>query len=462
MSIRGFLRRNNYLGWGLLTSWGLCGMASFPDGPNAASAIGPAANCLAFGLAAVALFVGSTGKRLEPLFQNKRLSFCCALVMAASTAAMYLVENPAFGYLGLAVASSCYAWLSLAWGQAYRSLDAQEIERFSILSTLTSAAIYLASLILPAVAGAILRHLLPIASAACLLLCGEKTADASETSQPASPSIKWTAAATTVYALVLASPGLAIARDAQAFTVHELAIAGVPGIVLAAILVVYCVLYSQRINLNSFFRIICPLTVGGYFLLSTTGNIGFQIVGFCLVLAAQWMLYLFVWIWSCESTSGQNTHGLARLAALRACFDLGFLASGVAANTMYASLLAVPVPRIAFGLCALLCATLLFPEERSSGKENDEAVAQSGNWQNTVEAIARHVDAFADIHGLSARERQILLGLVRGHTSAAIRNEIGLAKSTVDTYTHRIYEKCGVSGRQELLDLFESVEHTFD
>ena len=60
-------------------------------------------------------------------------------------------------------------------------------------------------------------------------------------------------------------------------------------------------------------------------------------------------------------------------------------------------------------------------------------------------------------YGLSNRESEILAFALRGRTSERIAQELVISKSTVDTHLRRIYAKCGVHSRQELLDLAERV-----
>ena len=68
-------------------------------------------------------------------------------------------------------------------------------------------------------------------------------------------------------------------------------------------------------------------------------------------------------------------------------------------------------------------------------------------------------DRFCRICGkaaaLSARETEVLSLALRGRTNERIAQELFIAKSTADTHLRRIYSKCGVHSRQELLDLAE-------
>ena len=47
---------------------------------------------------------------------------------------------------------------------------------------------------------------------------------------------------------------------------------------------------------------------------------------------------------------------------------------------------------------------------------------------------------------------------LKGRTGERIAAEFYISKSTVDTHLRRIYAKCGVHGRQELIDLGERTE----
>lgn len=76
--------------------------------------------------------------------------------------------------------------------------------------------------------------------------------------------------------------------------------------------------------------------------------------------------------------------------------------------------------------------------------------------------IAKQADRFEDAcraltkrFKLSKRESEILPLALRGRTGERIASELFIAKSTVDTHLRRIYGKCGVHSRQELIDLGE-------
>jgi DNA-binding NarL/FixJ family response regulator len=52
---------------------------------------------------------------------------------------------------------------------------------------------------------------------------------------------------------------------------------------------------------------------------------------------------------------------------------------------------------------------------------------------------------------LSAREREVVRGLVRGHTGREMAAALGISKSSADTYRARVFRKLGVDSRAELI-----------
>ncbi|MEA5020344.1 MAG: LuxR C-terminal-related transcriptional regulator [Gordonibacter sp.] len=86
-----------------------------------------------------------------------------------------------------------------------------------------------------------------------------------------------------------------------------------------------------------------------------------------------------------------------------------------------------------------------------------------------LSVIARDADRFEDAcvlitsrFGLSKREAEILPFALKGRTGERIASEFFISKSTVDTHLRRTYAKCGVHGRQELIDLGESIVRQLD
>lgn len=78
-------------------------------------------------------------------------------------------------------------------------------------------------------------------------------------------------------------------------------------------------------------------------------------------------------------------------------------------------------------------------------------VARTDRFEEACALIARTAK-------LSKREAEILPLALRGRTAERIAGEFFISKNTVDTHLRRIYAKCGVHTRQELIDLGERTE----
>ena len=72
------------------------------------------------------------------------------------------------------------------------------------------------------------------------------------------------------------------------------------------------------------------------------------------------------------------------------------------------------------------------------------------NWHDCP-FVADATSRFAEAHGLTARERDVLELVVDGLDVAGIAEALVISTGTVKAHLHRIYKKVGVSGRVELM-----------
>ena len=126
-------------------------------------------------------------------------------------------------------------------------------------------------------------------------------------------------------------------------------------------------------------------------------------------------------------------------------FRTTFSAVGIAALVI---LLLGPLPRFEIAFAA----KTKTDNSRKNNETPTEAPQSISSRRN--ELIAQ----FAEMHGLTTRETEVLSLIVAGRNVPYIERELVLAKSTVKTHVKHIYAKCGVSSKQDLIDLVQAFE----
>lgn len=67
----------------------------------------------------------------------------------------------------------------------------------------------------------------------------------------------------------------------------------------------------------------------------------------------------------------------------------------------------------------------------------------------------RAIEAFGDRHGLSAREKDVLVPFVQGRSMPVIAKNLNISINTVKSHVRHIYQKSSVGNKQELIDRLE-------
>lgn len=119
--------------------------------------------------------------------------------------------------------------------------------------------------------------------------------------------------------------------------------------------------------------------------------------------------------------------------------------------------------RLALALCAIYCSATVadFIEPDAARSISFEimgttftllGIAYLVQRVRGVQEAARDLQpiAFANRYGLTRREEELLCLLVAGRTNREIGEELTISVGTVKTHVHHIYEKVGVSSRDEL------------
>lgn len=350
------------LGWGLLSAWGLLSwVLPEPPIPGGSSLMTLAVSLFSVLFGAVLLIADALWRgSFERLVTGGWRPICIALGLLMSGCCVanqilrLLAESSAAAFAMQAVASLCYLSLMYLWFRVYAGLEAEELERLTIWSTALLGLVFLLGLVLIGVARVVLWVLLPLVSSALLSMQakgvgGDRDGSTQEaagtrpegggspaTSGPGgAKALAWTCVGVILCSL---ATNLPLTLDQQtSLAGHDMAQSALrlSGVVIAAGLALYCVAFARRINLPSFYKILFPLIALGSFLAALPSFVA-NAVGFCLCFSAQWMLYVFVWIYASEACAGDVSRAVPLFVLTRASFDAGGVIASLASIVLAA------------------------------------------------------------------------------------------------------------------------------
>ena len=222
------------------------------------------------------------------------------------------------------------------------------------------------------------------------------------------------------------------------------------------ILALFCVAVLQSLfvekptegeSLGSMYRIAMLVIMAGFLfapLLQNSGVPGEAIIlaGY-LGLVASFMSFFLVMARVAQAQPALTFAG--GLLALYAGEALGIAAANIYDTTM-------PSADFSYGIMACAGLAILFAYLFLFTERDFRALSEIVDTSDEQErACERLVERFS----LSTREAEVLALALKGRSNERIAQELFVAKSTADTHMRRIYAKCGVKGRQELIDLGE-------
>lgn len=201
--------------------------------------------------------------------------------------------------------------------------------------------------------------------------------------------------------------------------------------------------------LDGAYRLAVLLMMAGFLLMPTLGDYALwaehvTLAGYLGISTVLLSLFLIMGHISGRSTVLSFALGFAVLFAGEAA---GLLVGGVVAACLDPD---IRVLMLAVAGVAVLYGYLFLFTERDM-RALSIVVEETDRFEEACERIARTAK-------LSKRESEILPLALRGRTSERMASELFITKNTVDTHLRRIYAKCGVHNRQELIDLGEKAE----
>lgn len=140
-----------------------------------------------------------------------------------------------------------------------------------------------------------------------------------------------------------------------------------------------------------------------------------------------------------SGSAGDQSAPAGRVAAPEAVRPSGPLGAH-GGNAMYAA-----APPVAAAPAAAPASAVAEPEPSSEEEETEE---EKGSFRRRCEELSEQ-------YLLSAREREVLVILAKGHNATFIQEQLCVSKSTAKTHINHIYKKMDIHTQQELLNMVE-------
>ena len=454
-------------------------------------------------------------RRLGAVVDHPVMLWVSAAMACASTPLLFLGQSLApvaygVGAIGSGMGS---AVLWVGWGIRYAGLSQEDVELHAPASALAAAVVILVSSSMSGVVGIAFVALLPVASVAMLqrslagaarmqVLGGSDALHASDAaaahdrllSKPARVSrlfgrSGWGVLLACLFACVAGGFWEQPANDASGLQIVMIAAA-----VLMLVVGMVSVSGPRRISVSFVFRWICPLLVTAFAALAVYGDSFGPYIANGISLAARFAFCTITQMYFARFAARGLSTATQSYGWGWICVHAGDLL-GVIALLWFSPLVAADERALAtFAIASIValvfCTMLVLGDDScfkvpSSASEEATFVQGAGSLgvassaayggegprcanadlsadADTVAVATDVTDASSSEHrlaelsvefGLTQRETEVFVLLMRGRSVPYIRDELSISRDTVATHVKHIYVKADVHSRQELLDL---------
>ena len=415
--------------------------------------------------AAAFIALALCARRVVSVLDKPRALAGCALVMTLGIAGELFV--PAGSLPGtvllvaaMVAANAGYAMLYLAWMELYSQMSAQYVLVYFASTHLLSALLsYVVFAVDSSLATAVVALVIPLSSVALLRQADVRTRDAL-CRQGEAQHLDWRLSLRPIAMLAAFSFANTVARSLlktasdQAFVLLGVA-------VVAVCVLVFALLPNSSLDSKPLYQVSVPLLVAGMLLVLVDAAWAATAAAF-LTNAAFTLFSVFATVLFCGAAYRYGVNALWLFGVVQGSLVAGS-AIGRQSATWLAPLLSdqvfftIVVGALVVVVTALAMALVSDRDfsatwglaQRPGGDDASAAVDEE-------EALAETCRRVAQRYGLTRREEEVLVLMMRGHTLPRIGEELYVAESTMKTHSRHIYRKVGVSNRKELQEFVES------
>lgn len=465
------------LGWGFLVAWGTSTTFSDIFAKNGIQSFDLFWITSMFVTSLVLLLLAFVDTPFLTDSSKRRMTIAASVLISLGTIVMVLAYSSGgmlsvlFQAIGGAIPAIGIAILTVLWGFYYSRLDAKEIENYAIFSSLLMIVCYVLVISTVWFVSVVLVIIFPLASGVCLLYANKRE----EQKRAVDADIEENAITQPVSRLLalrgFSRIGLGISASAIAISIFwsfigmgVVVITGflfklsfLAGGAVAIVLTIYCVMFARRLNLNSLYRWVCPLVVIGFsFAVHSSPHTSF--IASLFIFGAKMALDLLSFIFLAEFSSREKIPANTVFGIGRFFLEGGLLIGCLVAYPLFSYIAqdGVSLAVVLMAISALLVTMTMFSMIDQDTLQNSR-LANNAVRESISSLLLQQCDRVSERYRLSKREREILVYLARGRSLPYIRNELGIAKSTIDTHVRHIYSKLDIHSKEELISIVENI-----
>ena len=348
-------------------------------------------------------------------------------------------------------------WVIVAWGAQYARLDAFRITVFTLMSFILALAACFVALTSPQVVRVLLAALALPASMALLLLAARVELPAHEPSgKETFVDLTWRIILVFFLFGIVTWTGIPYAQSNAGgmLEMGRFVIVGSGGVV--SVLLVLVLVTKGTFSQSYVYKIVLPLIASGILLVATL-NIETH-VGPALISIGYTCFDLFCFTLFANACRKTGTNARRAFGWCRAIESSTPLVAIILMTTVEGALhLGDSLMVNLIGLAGILVVVAVIMLDRTHLFEREQLNPEIEYPRAEVLYFARQCEAAIEQYGLSPREAEVLSLIVRGRSVPHISQRLYISRSTVKTHITHIYEKLGVTDRQEMIDAIESI-----
>ena len=455
------LRPLRFLGMGMLVAWLCC--THIPDIYCGESDVlrRAASTGMRSGDIGMFLLLAAFASRIGSLGSHMKISGILVAACCAGTALTGLVLVPIGAPAGMVMTVSAATALGGAilfclWAEVYSQMGSTQIVVYGAGSCLVAFGLYVLVSTMMHPYAVLATALLPIGSFACIASSFVLVPREAAKSKAARYAVPWKIVV--IMTLAGLASGLAgsvlLNPDGQG-AVHRIWATGVAGAVILGL----ALLRPEKFDARFLAQACVPLALAACVLMPAAwSNAGFA-VSFLVKLAYVWFtIFALMLLANLAFRFGAPT--LRMFAIARACSEgaifLGVTIREFLRDSGLSQDGTVLLASARAGIVVVCVCVLLWRSERAVNADWGAAGMEIASGERVVgprERLILRCEQLAQMHGLTARETEVLTLIAQRKTRSEMEQELFLSQNTVKTHVRHIYAKLDIHSKSDVYEL---------